>query len=139
VRARQIADKLGSPLAIVDKRRPRPGESEVMNIIGEVEGRSCILIDDIVDSGGTLANAAAALMKKGATSVSAYVTHGVLSGGAVERVEKSVMKELVVTDTIVPSDAVNGSSQVRVLPVAPLIGEAIRRIANEESVSKLFD
>lgn len=139
VRARQIADKLGAPLAIVDKRRPRPGESEVMNIIGEVEGRDCILIDDIVDSAGTLCNAAAAIMKKGAKSISAYVTHGVLSGGAVERVEKSVMKELVVTDTICPSDAVNKSKQVRVLPVAPLIGEAIRRIANEESVSKLFD
>ncbi len=139
VRARQIADKLGAPLAIVDKRRPRPGESEVMNIIGEVEGRSCILIDDIVDSAGTLCNAAAAIIKKGAKSVSAYVTHGVLSGGAVERVEKSVMKELVVTDTILPSDVVNKSKQVRVLPVAPLIGEAIRRIANEESVSKLFD
>jgi ribose-phosphate pyrophosphokinase len=139
VRARQIADKLGAPLAIVDKRRPRPGESEVMNIIGEVEGRDCILIDDIVDSAGTLCNAAAAIMKKGAKSISAYVTHGVLSGGAVERVEKSVMKELVVTDTICPSDAVIKSKQVRVLPVAPLIGEAIRRIANEESVSKLFD
>jgi ribose-phosphate pyrophosphokinase len=139
VRARQIADKLGAPLAIVDKRRPRPGESEVMNIIGEVEGRDCILIDDIVDSAGTLCNAAAAIMKKGAKSISAYVTHGVLSGGAVDRVEKSVMKELVVTDTICPSDAVNKSKQVRVLPVAPLIGEAIRRIANEESVSKLFD
>jgi ribose-phosphate pyrophosphokinase len=139
VRARQIADKLGAPLAIVDKRRPRPGESEVMNIIGEVEGRDCILIDDIVDSAGTLCNAAAAIMKKGAKSISAYVTHGVLSGGAVERVEKSVMKELVVTDTICPSDVVKKSKQVRVLPVAPLIGEAIRRIANEESVSKLFD
>jgi len=139
VRARQIADKLGAPLAIVDKRRPRPGESEVMNIIGEVEGRDCILVDDIVDSAGTLCNAAAAIMKKGAKSISAYVTHGVLSGGAVERVEKSVMKELVVTDTISPSDVVKKSKQVRVLPVAPLIGEAIRRIANEESVSKLFD
>jgi ribose-phosphate pyrophosphokinase len=139
VRARQLADRLGADLAIVDKRRPRAGESEVMNIIGDVDGRRCVLFDDIVDSAGTLCNAAQAIAAQGAVEVSAYVSHGVLSGGAVERVEKSVLRELVVTDSIGASEAMQKSSKIRVLTVAPLIAEAIRRIANEESVSKLFD
>jgi len=140
VRARSLAKRLdNAPLAIVDKRRERAGESEVMNIIGDVEGHCCILVDDIVDSAGTLCNAAAALVEHGATEVSAYVTHGVLSGAATERVSNSVMRELVVTDSIEASDLVKGCKKIRVLGVAPLIGEAIRRIANEESVSKLFD
>ena len=139
VRARQLADRLGADLAIVDKRRPRAGESEVMNIIGDVSGRRCVLFDDIVDSAGTLCNAAEALTAAGATEVSAYVSHGVLSGPAVERVQASVLKELVVTDSIGASDAVLGASKIRVLSVASLIAEAIRRIATEQSVSKLFD
>jgi ribose-phosphate pyrophosphokinase len=139
VRARQLADRLRAPLAIVDKRRSRPGESEVMNIIGDVSGRRCVLFDDIVDSGGTLVNAAEAIAERGAVEVSAYVTHGVLSGGAVARVDGSVLRELVVTDSIEPSEAVRASKKIRVLTAAPLIGEAIRRISNEESVSKLFD
>ena len=139
VRARALASRLGADLAIVDKRRSGPGQSEVMNIIGDVSGRRCILYDDIVDSAGTLCNAAKALMDHGATEVSAYVTHGVLSGGAVERVNDSVLRELVVTDSIEPSDGVSASGKVRIVSCAPLIGEAIRRIANEESVSKLFD
>ena len=140
VRARALAKRLdNAPLAIVDKRRERAGESEVMNIIGEVKGRSCILIDDIIDSGGTLCNAAAALMDAGATSVSAYITHGVLSGGAVARVDGSALKELVITDSILPTDATRDCSRIRILPIAPLIGEAMRRIADESSVSSLFD
>ena len=139
VRARALANKLNADLAIVDKRRPEAGKSEVMNIIGEVAGKRCIMLDDICDSGGTLANAAAALKDQGATSVSAYVTHGVLSGSAVDRIGKSVLDELVMTDTIQPSEAALKSKKIRVLPMAPLLGEAIRRIANEESVSKLFD
>jgi ribose-phosphate pyrophosphokinase len=139
VRARALADRLNADLAIVDKRRPRAGESEVMNIIGEVRGRRCILFDDIVDSAGTLCNAAQALMDRGAESVSAYVSHGVLSGKACERVEASVLSELVITDTIEASETVRNCAKVRHVSVAPLIGEAIRRIANEESVSKLFD
>jgi len=139
VRARALASRLGADLAIVDKRRSGPGQSEVMNIIGDVKDRRCILYDDIVDSAGTLCNAAVALMEHGATEVSAFVTHGVLSGGAVERVNASVLRELVVTDSIEASDGVIASDKVRVVSCAPLIGEAIRRIANEESVSKLFD
>ena len=140
VRARALAKRLdNAPLAIVDKRRDKPGQSEVMNIIGEVKGRSCILIDDIIDSGGTLCNAAAALMAAGATSVSAYITHGVLSGGAVARVDGSALKELVITDSILPTDAAKDCSRIRILAIAPLIGEAIRRIADESSVSSLFD
>jgi ribose-phosphate pyrophosphokinase len=139
VRARALANKLNADLAIVDKRRPEAGKSEVMNIIGDVSGKRCIMLDDICDSGGTLANAAAALKDQGATSVSAYVTHGVLSGSAVDRINKSVLDELVMTDTIQPSEAALKSKKIRVLPMAPLLGEAIRRIANEESVSKLFD
>ena len=140
VRARALAKRLdNAPLAIVDKRRERAGESEVMNIIGDVTGRFCILIDDIVDSGGTLCNAAQALMDKGAKGVAAYCTHGVLSGGAVARINQSVMTELVITDSILPTDAVETSDKVRVLTIAPLLGEAMRRIADESSVSSLFD
>ena len=140
VRARALARRLdNAPLAIVDKRRERPGESEVMNIIGDVAGRSCILIDDIVDSAGTLCNAALALRAAGARSVAAYVTHGVLSGGAVARVEGSGLDELVVTDSIALPDAAREARKLRVLSIAPLVGEAIRRIADESSVSSLFD
>ena len=140
VRARALAKRLdNAPLAIVDKRREKPGESEVMNIIGDVEGRRCILVDDIIDSGGTLCNAAQALMDAGAKSVAAYITHGVLSGGAVARVDSSALTELVITDTILPTDATLDSDRIRILTVAPLIGEAMRRIADEASVSSLFD
>lgn len=139
VRARSLAERLNVDLAIVDKRRPRAGESEVMNIIGDVAGRHCILFDDIVDSGGTLVNAARALIDAGATEVSAYISHGVLSGPAVQRVTDGPLKELVITDSIEQPLEVEGCSKIRTVAVAPLIGEAIRRIANEESVSKLFD
>ena len=139
VRARALAKRLDADLAIVDKRRSGPGHSEVMNIIGDVKDRRCILFDDIVDSAGTLCNAAEAMIKAGATEVSAYVTHGVLSGAAMERVNASSLKELVVTDSIEASIQSNDSGKIRRISVAPLIGEAIRRIANEESVSKLFD
>mgnify|MGYP002823300544 CR=1 FL=1 len=140
VRARALAKRLNNaPLAIVDKRREKPGESEVMNIIGNVQDHFCIIIDDIVDSGGTLCNAAQALLDQGAASVAAYITHGVLSGGAVARVDGSSLKELVITDSIRPTDAVRDSAKVRILPIAPLIGEAVRRIADESSVSSLFD
>lgn len=138
VRARGYAKRIGAPLAIVDKRRERAGVSEVMNIIGDVEGMSCVLVDDIIDSGGTLCNAADALLAKGATNVSAYITHGVLSGGAVARVTSSNLKQLVVTDTIQATEAVRVSQNIRVLSIAPLIGEAIGRTAREESVSNLF-
>ena len=139
VRARALAKRIDANLAIVDKRRERAGESEVMNIIGDVQGRSCILIDDIVDSGGTLCNAADALLNQGASEVYAYITHAVLSGGAVARVSASKLKELVVSDTIQPTEAMRVASNVRVISIAPLIGEAIARTANEESVSSLFD
>ena len=140
VRARALAKRLdNAPLAIVDKRRERPGESEVMNIIGDVSGRNCILIDDIIDSGGTLCNAAQALLDAGAKSVAAYITHGVLSGGAVARINKSCMKELVITDTIMPTDDARDSDKIRILTIAPLVGEAVRRIADETSVSSLWD
>ena len=140
VRARALARRLeNAPLSIVDKRRDKPGSSEVMNIIGDVKGRNCILIDDIIDSGGTLCNAAQALMDAGAKSVTAYLTHGVLSGTAVERVSASALKELVITDTIQASEAAAASTKIRVLSIAPLIGEAIQRIAEESSVSSLFD
>jgi ribose-phosphate pyrophosphokinase len=140
VRARALAKRLdNAPLAIVDKRRERPGESEVMNIIGDVEGRFCILVDDIVDSAGTLCNAAAALREGGAAEVVAYCTHGVLSGAAVPRVEKSALTELVITDSIACYEAAAASDKIRILTIAPLLAEAIRRIADESSVSSLFD
>jgi ribose-phosphate pyrophosphokinase len=138
VRARGLAKRINAPLAIVDKRRERPGESEVANVIGEVEGGTCILVDDIVDSGGTLLNAADALLEKGAAAVYGYITHGVLSGGAVARINNSNLKELVITDSIQPTKAVNASPNIRVLSIATLIGEAISRTAAEESVSSLF-
>ena len=140
VRARGLAKRLNNaPLAIVDKRRERAGESEVMNIIGDVEGRTCILIDDIVDSAGTLCNAAAALKQQGATDVYAYCTHGVLSGGAAARVVGSELEELVVTDSIWTGEADEKGGKIRRLTVAPLLAEAMRRIADEASVSSLFD
>ncbi len=138
IRARGIAKRLNTDLAIIDKRRERAGVSEVMNIIGEVKDRSCILIDDIVDSAGTLCNAAVALMEAGATSVSAYVTHGVLSGGAVARVTSSPMEKLIATDSIMATEAVRVSRNIEHLTIAPLMAEAIRRISEESSVSSLF-
>jgi ribose-phosphate pyrophosphokinase len=139
VRARALAKRIDAQLAIVDKRRERPGESEVMNIIGDVKGRSCILVDDIVDSGGTLVNAADALLANGAKEVYAYITHGVLSGGAVSRISNSKLKELVITDSILPTQAVKLARNIRVLGIASLLGEAIGRTATESSVSSLFD
>ncbi len=139
VRARALAKRTGSMLAIVDKRRDRPGESEVMNVIGDVEGKDCILIDDIIDSGGTLCNAAEALLAKGATSVTAYITHGVLSGGAVARITSSKLKELVITNSIQPTAAVEAALNIRVVSIAELMGEAVKRTALEKSVSSLFD
>jgi ribose-phosphate pyrophosphokinase len=140
VRARSLAKRLdNAPLAIVDKRRERAGESEVMNIIGDVEGRCCILVDDIVDSAGTLCNAAAALKSEGATDVYAYCSHGVLSGGAAARVQASELSELVVSDTIYPGEPDKPKGKIRRLTIAPLFAEAIRRIADEASVSSLFD
>jgi ribose-phosphate pyrophosphokinase len=138
VRARGLAKRIDAPLAIVDKRRERPGDSEVMNVIGDVAGHTCILVDDIVDSGGTLVNAAEALLDQGANLVTGYITHGVLSGGAVARIMASGLKELVITDSILPSDSVVNAHNIRVLPSAPLLGEAIARTAEEKSVSSLF-
>jgi ribose-phosphate pyrophosphokinase len=138
-RARATAQRIGADLAIVDKRRPKAGVSEVMNIIGDVGGHDCILIDDIADSGGTLVNAADALLKAGATSVSAYVTHGVLSNGAAERIAGSKLRELVITDSISETDAVKAAKNIRRITIAPLIGEAIARTASEQSVSSLLD
>ena len=139
VRARGLAKRINAPLAIIDKRRERAGESEVMNVIGDVAGYTCILIDDIVDSGGTLVNAADALLANGAKDVYAYITHGVLSGGAVARITSSNLKELVITDSIQPTEAVRKAANIRALPISSLIGEAIGRTASEESVSSLFD
>ncbi|HEX8064622.1 MAG TPA: ribose-phosphate pyrophosphokinase [Allosphingosinicella sp.] len=140
VRARALAKRLSNaPLAIVDKRREKPGESEVMNIIGDVGGRFCVLVDDIVDSAGTLCNAAAALHQAGAEDVVAYCTHGVLSGAAVSRVENSELTELVITDSIQLSQEATASRRIRALTIAPLLAEAIKRIADETSVSSLFD
>ena len=139
VRARAIASRLDADLAIIDKRRPRAGVSEVMNIIGDVVDRHCILVDDIVDSAGTLCNAAVALKERGASGVSAYVSHGVLSGGAVARVAASPLEELVITDSIQATEAVRVAKNIRQIPIAKLLGEAVRRINAEESVSILFD
>ncbi len=139
VRARALATRLGTDLAIVDKRRAKAGESEVMNIIGDVEGQSCVLIDDIVDSGGTICNAAEALLKNGATEVYAYATHGVLSGKAVERIRNSKLKSMVVSDSIESTADMRACPNIRTVSIAPLIGEAMRRINNEASVSSLFD
>ncbi len=139
VRARALAKRIDAPLAIVDKRRERAGVSEVMNIIGEVEGMTCILIDDIVDSGGTLCNAAEALLAEGAREVYAYCTHGVFSGGAVARIAQSKIKEFVVTDSIQPTEAVKVARNIRTISITDLLGEAIKRTAQEASVSSLFD
>lgn len=138
VRARSLAERIGADLAIVDKRRPRAGVSEVMNIIGDVKNRKCIIVDDMVDSGGTLANAAKAIMDAGAESILAYASHGVLSGNAYENIKNSVLTELVVTDSIPVDHDKAKISKIRQIPVSTLIGEAIRRISNEESVSNLF-
>ena len=139
VRARSLAKRFDAPLAIVDKRRDRPGESEVMNVIGDVEGRDCVLYDDIADSGGTLVNAAEALLKDGAKSVRAYITHGVLSGSAHERVAASKLEELVITDSIQVSPELLQAPNIRVITTAQLLGEAMVRTASEQSVSSLFD
>jgi ribose-phosphate pyrophosphokinase len=138
VRARALAKRINAPLAVCDKQRKRPGEIESMAVIGDVEGKRCILVDDIVDSGGTLCNAADVLLKAGAKEVMAYITHGVLSGSAVERIEGSRLKSLVITDSIEPTEPVKKARNIRVLPIASLLGEAIKRTANEESVSGLF-
>ena len=138
-RARGLAKRINAPLAIIDKRRERAGESEVMNVIGDVAGYTCILVDDIVDSGGTLVNAADALIANGAKDVYAYISHGVLSGGAAARIASSKLKELVITDSILPTEAVTKAANIRTLSIAPLIAEAISRTASEESVSSLFD
>jgi ribose-phosphate pyrophosphokinase len=138
-RARGIAKRLDAQLAIVDKRRERAGVSEVVNVIGDVSDRLCVLVDDIVDSGGTLCNAAQALLDAGATAVVAYVTHGVLSAGAVARIAASPLEALVITDSIRATEAVRVTVKIREITVAPLIGEAIRRISDESSVSSLFD
>lgn len=138
-RARGFAKKLDVGLAIIDKRRERAGVSEVMHVIGDVKGQRCVLIDDIIDSGGTLCNAARALLDNGAVSVEAYVTHGVLSGGAVAKVASSALDRLVITDSIRPTEAVRVTEKIRVLSTARLMGEAISRISSESSVSSLFD
>lgn len=139
VRARGLAKRINAPLAIIDKRRERPGESEVAHVIGDVAGRTCILVDDMVDSGGTLCNAAQALCDQRAQAVYGYATHGVLSGDAVARIAASAVKTLVITDSIMPPEAVRAAPNIEILPIASLIGEAIRRTAHEESVSSLFD
>ena len=139
IRARAIAKRIDADLAIIDKRRERAGVSEVMNIIGDVKGRRCILVDDIVDSAGTLCNAAVALMEAGAQSVAAYVTHGVLSGGAVARVTASPLEMLVTTDSILATEAVRVAQNIRQITIAPLLAEAVQRISSSQSVSSLFD
>jgi ribose-phosphate pyrophosphokinase len=139
VRAREIARRLGCDLAIIDKRRERAGHSEVMNVIGDVEDRDCILVDDMVDSGGTHCNAAEALIARGARSASAYVTHGVLSGGAVARIVTSPIEMMTITDSIVATEDVKQARNIRQVTIAPLIAEAMQRIHKEQSVSSLFD
>jgi len=138
-RARAYAKRLDAELAIIDKRRSEDGTAEVMNVIGDVSGRTCILVDDIVDSGGTLVNAADALLENKAKEVYAYISHGVLSGGAVTRISGSRLKELVITDSIQPTKEILAAGNIRILEIASLIGEAIGRTATEESVSSLFD
>jgi ribose-phosphate pyrophosphokinase len=139
VRARAVASKIGAELAIVDKRRPKAGVSEVMNIIGDVEGKNCIIIDDLIDSGGTLCNAADAILEKGASSVSAYITHGVLSGKAPERIANSRLKNLVITNSIEPTEATLSTKNIKIINIANLFGQAISNISQEKSVSTLFD
>ena len=137
-RARALGRKLDVGLAIVDKRRPSPGKSQVMNVIGNVKGKTCIIVDDIIDSGGTIVNAADALKKRGATEVHVYVTHGVLSGEAVQKIKKSKIKNLVVTDTIDNSDRVKKARNIEILSISNLLAEAMKRISNSTSVSDLF-
>ena len=137
-RARALGKLLNVGLAIVDKRRPKPGQSQVMNVIGDVKGQTCIIVDDIIDSGGTIVNAAKALKAKGAKEVFVYITHGVLSGDAVKKIKNSVIKNLVVTDTIDNSEKIRNVKNIEVLPISGLIGEAIKRISNSTSVSDLF-
>jgi ribose-phosphate pyrophosphokinase len=137
-RARALGKLLGVGLAIVDKRRPKPGQSEVMNVIGNVSGQTCIIVDDIIDSGGTIVNAAKALKKRGAKDVYVYITHGVLSGDAVKKIKNSVIKNLVITDTIDNSQKTKNVKNIEVLPISGLMGEAIKRISNSTSVSDLF-
>ena len=139
VRARAIASKFGASIAIVDKRRPKAGESEVMNIIGEVDGKDCIILDDIIDSAGTICNAADKLIEIGAKSVTAYVTHGVLSGKALSRIKDSKLKEVVITNTINNTENAKEIDKIRIIPISDLLGEAIRRISEESSVSSLFE
>mgnify|MGYP001431767299 FL=1 len=139
VRARAIANKLGAPIAIVDKRRPKAGESEVMNIIGDVAGKDCIILDDIIDSAGTICNAADRIIELGAASITAYTTHGVLTGKAIEKIEKSKLNELVITDSIKNDEKSQLSKKIRVISVSDLLGEAIKRISEESSVSSLFN
>ncbi len=139
VRARAIANKLGASIAIVDKRRPKAGESEVMNIIGDVAGKDCIILDDIIDSAGTICNAADKIIELGASSITAYTTHGVLTGKAIEKIEKSKLTELVITDSIKNDEKVDLSKKIRVISVSDLLGEAIKRISEESSVSSLFN
>ena len=139
VRARAIASKFGASIAIVDKRRPKAGESEVMNIIGQVDGKDCIILDDIIDSAGTICNAADKLIEIGAKSVTAYVTHGVLSGKALNRIKDSKLKEVVITDTINNTENAKELEKIRIIPISDLLGEAIRRISEESSVSSLFE
>lgn len=139
VRARAYAKRVNAPIAIIDKRRERAGVSEVMHIVGDVAGTDCVLVDDIVDSGGTLCNAAEALLSAGANSVSAYIAHGVLSGPAYDRINKSNMDEVVITDSIRPTEEAKASNKIRAVTIAPLLAEAMNRIAHETSVSSLFD
>ena len=139
VRTRGIANKLGASIAIIDKRRSKPGESEVMNIVGDVAGKDCIILDDIIDSAGTICNAANKLIEDGAKSVAAYITHGVLTGKALERVEKSSLSELVITNSINIGSKTSETSKLKVVSIAPLLGEAIKRISEESSVSSLFE
>ncbi|MBP8931253.1 MAG: ribose-phosphate pyrophosphokinase [Paracoccus sp.] len=138
-RARELAQRIGAPLAIVDKRREKPGEIAEMTVIGEVAGKACIIVDDICDTAGTLCKAAQVLTEHGATEVHAYITHGVLSGPAVERVENSVMKSLVITDSIEPTELVKGAKNIRIVPTAPMFAQAILNIWNGTSVSSLFE
>jgi len=139
VRARNLAQRIGTEIAIIDKRRPEAGKSEVMHIIGDIKDKKCILIDDMIDSGGTLCNAAEALLNAGAKEVSAYISHGVLSNGAYQRIQDSALKELVITDSILATPEITATSNIRTLSIAPLMAEAIRRVALEESVSGLFN
>jgi ribose-phosphate pyrophosphokinase len=138
-RARELAQRIGAPLAIVDKRREKPGEIAEMTVIGDVAGKTCIIVDDICDTAGTLCKAAEVLMEHGAVEVHAYITHGVLSGPAVERVGKSVMKSLVITDSIEPTEAVRSAANIRIVPTAPMFAQAILNIWNGTSVSSLFE